>query len=128
MLASCLYVLSSGLYFFFPYEDSDGTLSRANAAVQAALNLLAVVLFLICSLMYNSEYYNTRPSNSRLAFWAELLMTIPSLGYTATAIVQLSSSLYMGPKTPAKDHRQLLATLAACNLSFDALYAGSCLW
>lgn len=48
--------------------------------------------------------------------------TVPSLGYLCTAVAQLAASLYYGPTTPAKAHRQLLGQLSMANLLFDLLY------
>ncbi len=95
-------MLSSALYFFFPAVDSGGKLAQSHATVQAAINLLAVVLFLLDALMYNSWHYNTRPHATRFYWWGELLNTLPSLGYTGTAVAQLSAALWMGADTPAK--------------------------
>lgn len=123
VFASLVLVLSACLYFFFPASDSAGKLAQSHASVQAALNLMSIVLFLIAALLYNSEYYNNRElAKSKLYFWAELMNALPSLGYTGTAGVQLFSALLMGPSTPAKAHRQLLSTLAAFNLAFDAMF------
>jgi hypothetical protein len=69
---------------------------------QAALNLLAVVLFLLASLMYNSEYYNNRPSNSKTQFWAELLMTVtcspPSISALSCGFLLFSLSFCSLPR------------------------------
>lgn len=123
LLSITVLVVSACLYIFFPPSDVNGKLAESSAAVQAALNFLSIVLFLICALMYNSSYYNHRASSkSKLYFWAELMNALPSIGYTGTAGVQLFSALAIGPTTPAKSHRQMLSTLAAINLIFDGMY------
>ena len=125
IFASCIYVVSAILYFYFP-PVVKGELQEVHASLQSALILMASVLFLIDALLYNSAWYNDQMTDQATRenpfyFWAELFNTIPSLGYTTTVSFQLFSQL--SSEFDVKKHRNLLSLVRGLNAVWDCLYA-----
>jgi hypothetical protein len=121
LLGGLVYLLSASLFFFFPSQAKDGKLALASVAVQGALNLVATVIYLFSALLYNSAYFASRPGTWTL-FFAELLNTVPSLGYACTATFQILVMLRWGIETDPNAHHQLIVLVSMLNFGCDLLF------
>ena len=127
VFGSLVYVLSAWLYFYFPPigRGEHGELSRAHAAIQSSLSLIASVVFLIDALLYNSAWFNEYRTDeatrgNRWFTWGELLNTLPSLAYVGTVSFALFAQL--SPGYNATRHAEVTYWTRILYGVWDAMY------